>query len=95
MDGPIDTFLKDVLRLEGRPQSEVRDSVCSHIAKYEEMFRAAQLDQRSKDFAARGCRTLCRRRIRQEITQCRGTPTEAHLQTVLSALDEPMGNRGA
>jgi hypothetical protein len=91
MDGPIDTFFKDVLHLEGRSQSQVRESVRGHIEKYEKMFRAAQLDQRSKDFAVRGCRTLCRRRVWQEMTHCKGTPTEVHLQTVLSVLDGPVG----
>ena len=89
MDGPIEAFLKDVLRLQGESPSQVPDGVRVHMAEYEAMFRAAQRDQRSKDFGGRGCRILCLRRIIKEMKQRKGTATETHLQIVLSALDGP------
>lgn len=91
MDGPIEAFLKDVLRLQGETPSQVLDRVRAHMAEYEAMFRAAQQHQRSKDFAGRGCRILCRRRIIKEMEQRKGTATEAHLRTALSALDGLVG----
>jgi len=89
MDAPIEVFLKDMLRLEGQPQAQIRKTVRIRIAEYEAMFRAAQLDERSKDIAVRGCRALCRKRIFTEMAQVGGTPTEAHLKIVLSAIDSP------
>lgn len=89
MDGPIEAFLKDMLCLKGETPSQVPGRVRVHMAEYEAMFRAAQRDRRSKDFAGRGCRILCRRRIIKEMEQCKGTATGAHLQIVLSALDGP------
>ena len=86
MDAPIEAFLKDALRLQGQTQAKVRESVGVQIAKYEAMFRDAQLDQRSKEMAARGCRRLFRRRIFAEMARCVGTPTEAHLRMVLEAI---------
>jgi hypothetical protein len=60
-----------------------------HVAEYEGMFRAAQLEERDKDLAARVCRALCRRRIIKNMEQCGGMPTEAHLKIVLRAIDLP------
>jgi Predicted 3'-5' exonuclease related to the exonuclease domain of PolB len=59
----IEVFLKDVLCLEGETEAQVREGVRIHVAEYEGMFRAAQLEERDKDLAARVCRALCRRRI--------------------------------
>jgi hypothetical protein len=39
----IEVFLKDVLRLEGETEAQVREGVRIHVAEYEGMFRAAQL----------------------------------------------------
>jgi hypothetical protein len=91
MDAPIESFLKYVLRLEGKTEALVGDSVRIRIAEYEAMFGAAQQDERSKEFAVRGCRALCLRRIVREMAQWKGTPTEAHLQIVLKALHGSAG----
>lgn len=87
MDAPVEAFLRDVLRLQGQTYAKVRENVGVQIAKYEAMFRDAQLDHRSKEMAARGCRALFRRRIFAEMARCIGTPTEAHLRMVLEAID--------
>jgi len=85
----IEVFLKDVLRLEGETEAQVRECVRTHIGEYERMFSTAQLEERNKDLAANVCRALCRRRVIQEMAQREGTPTEAHLQMVLNAIDRP------
>jgi len=84
----IEVFLKDVLRLEGETEAQVREGVRIHVAEYERVF-AVQLEERDKDLSARVCRALCRRRIIKKMEQCEGTPTEEHLKIVLSAIDPP------
>jgi hypothetical protein len=85
----IEVFLKDVLRLEGKTEAQVCESVRVNVAEYEMMFRDAQLEDRDKDLAARVCRALCRRRILREIAAREGTEIEGHLQIVLSAIAPP------
>jgi hypothetical protein len=82
----IEVFLRDVLRLKGKTDAQIRESVCIHVAEYEMMFRDAQLEERDKDLAARVCRALCRRRVLREIAARERTPAEGHLQIVLSAI---------
>jgi hypothetical protein len=87
MDERIEAFLRDVLHLEGETQAQVREGVRILIADCEAMFRAFEMDQHSKDVAARDCRALCRARVNMEKGRCKGKPTEAHLQLVLEVID--------
>ena len=89
MDDRIEAFLRDVLDLEGLTQTQVRETVRVFIAQHEKMFRDDEPDDRKKDKAAQKCRTLCQERVDQEIAQHKGTPTEDHLQIVLSVLAGP------
>ena len=85
----IEVFLKDVLRLEGDTEAHIGERTRIHIAEYEGMFSAAQLQERDKDLAAKICRALCRSRVIKELALRQGTPTAAHLQIVLSAIARP------
>ena len=85
----IEVFLRDVLRLEGETEAQVRERVPIHVAEYERMFRDSQLEEGNKDLAARVCRALCRRSVIKEMAKRGGTPTEAHLQIVLSTIAPP------
>jgi hypothetical protein len=92
MDTPIEEFLRDVLGLQGESQADISECVRDYVAKYEAMFRNAQLDRRSKDIAVRGCRALCLRRVFREIAECERPSTKAHLRMVLgviSSLERP------
>jgi hypothetical protein len=84
----IEVFLEDALRLEGETEAQVREGVRIHVAEYEPVF-AIQLEERDKGLSARVCRALCRRRVIKKMEQCDGTPTEAHLKIVLSAIEPP------
>jgi hypothetical protein len=89
MDDRIEAFVRDVLNLEGRDSSQIRERVRIHLARYETLFRGNEPDPRKKDAAAERCRKLCRDRVLKEI-QLRTTPsTVAHLQIVLSVIGGP------
>jgi hypothetical protein len=85
----IEVFLRDVLRLEGKTEAHVCESVRIHVAEYERMFRDSQLEQCNKDLAARVCRALCRARVIKEMVRHEETPIGTHLKIVLSAIDLP------
>ena len=85
----IEVFLKDVLRLEGETEAQVRERVPIHVAEYERMFRDSQLEEGNKDLAAKVCRALCRRSVIKDMAKRGGTPTEAHLQIVLGSIAPP------
>src|SRR5271169_2018864 len=85
----IEVFLKDVLRLEGETEAQVRERVPIHVAEYERMFRDSEVDQGNKDLAAKVCRALCRRRVIEEILAEEGMPIGRHLQIVLSTIAPP------
>src|SRR5277367_2318972 len=85
----IEVFLKDMLRLEGDTEAQVRERVPIHVAEYERMFRDSQVDECNKDLAAKVCRALCRRRVIEEILAEEGMPTGRHLQIVLGAIAPP------
>jgi|ERR1700733_16859 len=85
----IEVFLRDVLRLEGKTEAHVCESVRVHVGEYERMFRDSQLEQRNKDLVAHVCRALCRARVIKEMVRHKGTQIEAHLKIVLNAIDPP------
>jgi hypothetical protein len=88
-DDRIEAFIRDVLSLEGENSNMIREGVRRHLAVYEKQFRDEERDVRKKDEAAQRCRKLCRDRIAEETEQCDGTPTTAHLEFVLSVIDDP------
>ena len=89
MDDRVEAFLREVLRLEGETQAQVRENVRFHIAECEKMFRDAEPDERTKDQAAQRSRLLCRERAVQELARSKGTPTEGYLGIVLEVIDSP------
>ena len=60
-----------------------------HLADYEQIFRAQEVNKPMKDKAAHACHALCRARVVGEIKRRNGTPTADHLKLVLSIIDGP------
>ena len=87
MDERIEAFLKDVLRVKGRPNSEIRETVRIALADCEQNFRKHEMDNFRKDEAAQRSRKLCRDRVAEEIKRRKGTSTAKHLKIVLSIID--------
>jgi hypothetical protein len=89
-DERIEAFLQDVLRNEGGANSnEIREDTRFYLAECEKMFSDAELDEPEKTQAAERCRALCRARVVEEMSHCKGTSTEAHLKIVLEVIDGP------
>jgi hypothetical protein len=89
MDERIESFLADVLALEGEDDNAIRSGVRVALTDCEQIFRAREVNRRMKDKAAHACHTLCRVRVVEEIQRRKGTPTAEHLQLVLSVIDGP------
>jgi hypothetical protein len=89
MDERVETFLADVLSLEGEPANAVREVVRGVLADCEQLFRAQETNKRMKDKAAHASRALCRARVVEERRLRNGTPTAEYLKLVLSAIDGP------
>ena len=89
MDERIESFLADVLALEGEDGNAVRDGVRVVLADYEQIFRSQEVNKRMKDKAAHACHALCRSRVVEEIRKCKGTPQAEHLRLVLSVIKGP------
>jgi hypothetical protein len=87
MDERIESFLRDVLALEGEIWNLLRQGVRRHLAICEEQFRDFETNKRMKDRAAQACRTLCRARVAEEMRRRKGTSTAEHLKVVLSIID--------
>jgi hypothetical protein len=90
MDDRIESFLADVLALEGENSTAIREGVRIVLTDYEQIFRAQEVHQRMKDKAARACHTLCRARVGEEMRRRKGTPEADHLKLVLSVIDRPV-----
>jgi hypothetical protein len=89
-DERIELFLREVLRIEGANSNEIREDTRFYLAEYERMFREAELDEPEKTQAAERCRALCRARVVEEMSRCKGTSTETHLKIVLDeVIDGP------
>jgi len=88
-DARIESFLADVLALEGEDPNAIREGVHVAIADCEQIFRAQEVNRRMKDKAAHACHALCRARIVEEIKRRKGTATSEHLKVVLSVIDGP------
>src|SRR5262249_15765528 len=86
MDERIETFLTEVLSLEGQNSNVVREGVRSCLREWEGLFRDAEPDGVRKDEAVRRCHKLCRQGVVEEIERQSG-PTAEHLKLVLSVID--------
>jgi hypothetical protein len=53
MDERIESFLADVLALEGEDENAVRDGVRVALADYEQIFRAQEVNKRMKEGGTR------------------------------------------
>jgi hypothetical protein len=89
MDERIESFLSDVLALEGEHSNLVRERVRVLLANYERQFRKTETHKRMKDKAAHACHMLCRARVVEEMQRRKGTLTAVHLKIVLSVIDGP------
>ena len=89
MDERIESFLSDVLALEGEHSNLVRERVRVLLANYERQFRKTETHKRMKDKAAHACHALCRARVVEEMQRRKGTLTAVHLKIVLSVIDGP------
>ncbi len=89
MDRRIESFLADVLALEGEDQNAVREAVRGALADCEEILRAQETNKRMKEKAAHACHALCRARVVEEMQRRKGTPAADHLKLVLSVIDGP------
>ena len=87
MDERIESFLKDVLELEGVPPTAVRDGVRSYLAIYENLVRDTEPDVRKRKAAAGGWRKRCRERVSEEIAKAAGSPTAEHWWRRVAAFD--------
>jgi hypothetical protein len=88
-DARIESFLADVLALEGESPEAIRDGVHIALTDCEEIYRAQEVNRRMKDKAAHACHALCRVRIVEEMQHRKGTATADHLKFVLSAIEGP------
>ena len=89
MDERIESFLADVLALEGENDNAIREGVRVALADCEQIFKAQEVNRRMKDKAAHACQALCRARVLEEIRRRKGTPSADHLKLVLSVIDGP------
>jgi hypothetical protein len=89
MDERIESFLADVLALEGEDENAIRNGMRVALTDYEQIFRAQEVNKRMKDKAAHACHALCRARVVEEIQRRTGTPTADHLKLVLNVIEGP------
>ena len=90
MDERIESFLADVLALEGENANAIREGVRIVLADYEQIFRAQEVHRGMKDKAARACHALCRACVVEEMQRRKGTQEADHLKLVLSVIDGPV-----
>ena len=88
-DARIESFLADVLALEGENPEAIREGVQTALIDCGEIYRAQEVNRRMKDKAAHACHALCRARIVEEIQRRKGTATAEHLKSALSLIDRP------
>ena len=88
-DARIESFLADVLALEGENPEAIHEGVRIALTDCGEIYRAQEANRRMKDKAAHACHALCRARIVEEMQQRKGTATAEHLKFVLSVIDGP------
>ena len=89
VDERIESFLADVLALEGEDENAIREGVRIALADCEQIFKAQEVSRRMKDKAAHACHALCRARVLEEMQRRKGTPHADHLGLVLGVIDGP------
>jgi hypothetical protein len=85
----VDSFLADVLAIEGENPDTIREGVQVALGDCEEVFKAQEVNRRMKDKAAHACRALCRVRILEDMRRRKGTATAEYLKFVLSVIEGP------
>ena len=85
----IETFLKDVLRYQGKNSNAVREDVQHLLTACENQIRDAENNPRRALPAAQRFRKAVRYRVIEEIQQGTEIPSISHFQTVLSVIDTP------
>ena len=88
-DRRIESFLADVLALEGDYPDAIHEGVLVAVVDCEQIFKAQEVNRRMKDKAAHACHVLCRARVVDEMQRRKGTATANHLKLVLSIIDGP------
>jgi hypothetical protein len=88
-DARIESFLADVLALEGENPEAIREGVHIALADCEQIFKAQEVNRRMKDKAAHACHILCRSRVVEEMQRRKGTASAEHLRFALSVIDGP------
>jgi hypothetical protein len=88
-DVRTESFLADVLALEGESPETIREGVNVALADCEQIFKAQEVNKRMKDKAAHACHVLCRARIIEEMRRRKGTASEEYLRSVLRIIDGP------
>ena len=88
-DPRIESFLADVLALEGDNPDAIHEGVLVAVVDCEQIFKAQEVNRRMKDKAAHACHVLCRARVVDEMQRRKGTATANHLKLVLSLIDGP------
>ena len=89
MDKRVESFLADVLALEGEDANTTREAVRGALEDCGEIFRAQEANRRMKDKAAQACHAFCHARVVEEIQRRKGMPTADHLKQVLSVIEGP------
>ena len=67
MDERIESFLADVLALEGERPETVRQGVRTALTDCEAIYRAQETNRRMKDKAVQACHSLCRARVAEVV----------------------------
>ena len=80
MDQRIESFLADVLALEGEDESAIHEGVRVALADCEQIFKAQEVNRRMKDEAAHACHVLCRARVVEEMQRRKGTASAEHIE---------------
>ena len=86
-DARVESFLADVLALEGENPDAIREGVHVALGDCEEIFKVQEVNRRMKDKAAHACHALCRAPIVEDMRRRKGTATAEHLKFVLSVID--------
>ena len=88
-DVRTETFLADVLALQGESPDAIREGVNVALVDCEQIFKAQEVNKRMKDKAAHACHVQCRARIIEEMQRRKGTASEEHSRSVLRIIDDP------
>ena len=85
----IESFLADVLALEGEKPETIRQGVRTALTDCEAIYRSQEANRRMKEKAVQASHSLCRARVVEEMRRRRGTPTADHLKLVLGIIEGP------